>query len=386
MFVVFVILLHVSQHALAGVLEVNEGAESVLLPCEYSGITPEDDPQVLWSREGLSPKSVHLRREEEDDVKEQNQRYRGRTSMTPDALYTGEFSLTLREPRLSDSGNYTCSISDGVRERRVTGVQLKVKDDQVQVEAYEGAESVILPCKTAADLPVDTTVEWTLSEPDFKMVHLFSNTTRNQMKQDKVYRSRTEMNEDLLKTGDVSLTLKYPTVRDSGSYICTVYRGKDILRQKVAVKLVKETFPSWATALLVLLVLLLLFVFAGLLFNFRQYIQSVYQVEVDSGVESVLLPCKTTVHLSEKAKVEWKDGHNWKVHVYQNSSDRPEEQDLLHRNRTEMNLMKTRDLSLTLKHPTDGDTGFYTCTIHSEQGKILMEKHVKLHVKGQYSR
>ena len=114
-----------------------------------------------------------------------------------------------------------------------------LSDDQGQVEVYEGAESVILPCKTSADLPEDATVEWTLSEPDFKMVHLFPNTTKNQMKQDKVYRSRTEMNEDLLKTGDVSLTLKYPTVRDSGSYICTVYRGKDILRQKVVLQLVK---------------------------------------------------------------------------------------------------------------------------------------------------
>ncbi|KAM4537093.1 butyrophilin subfamily 1 member A1-like [Odontesthes bonariensis] len=273
MSVVFVILLHVSQHALAAVVEVNEGAESVLLPCEPSGVTPEDDPRVLWTRKDLSPISVHLRRDEEDDLQEQNQRYRGRTSMTPDALYSAEFSLTLRDPQLSDSGNYTCSLSDGVREGRVAEVQLKVKDDQGEVKVYEGAESVILPCKTTADLPKDTRVEWTLSEPDFKMVHLFPKTTKNQKKEDKVYRSRTEMNEELLKTGDVSLSLKYPTVRDSGSYICTVYRDKDILRQKVVLQLVKELFPSWAIVLLVLLALVP-FVSAGLLFNFRHYFKS----------------------------------------------------------------------------------------------------------------
>ncbi|XP_030287136.1 uncharacterized protein LOC115590030 [Sparus aurata] len=143
---------------------------------------------------------------------------------------------------------------------------------------------------------------------------------------------------------------------------------------------VKERFPSWAKALLVLLVLGLL-VSGALLVYFRQYFMSVFQVEVDSGVESVQLPCKTTVHLPKVAKVEWGDGDNKKVHVYQNGSDQPEVQDRDYRGRTEMkrNLLEPGDLSLILKYPTDSNT--YTCTVYNREEHILMEKLVVLNVK-----
>ncbi|XP_030266965.1 myelin-oligodendrocyte glycoprotein-like [Sparus aurata] len=109
----------------------------------------------------------------------------------------------------------------------------------------------------------------------------------------------------------------------------------------------------------------------------------VYQVEVDSGVESVQLPCKTTVHLPEGIKVQWEDRYNWKLHVYQNGSDQPEEQDRCYRGRTEMkrNLLKPGDLSLTLKYPTNTDSKTYTCTVYNREEHILMKKQVKLNVK-----
>ncbi|XP_076735024.1 uncharacterized protein LOC101469189 [Maylandia zebra] len=382
MFVVFVILLHVSQHALAVVVEVNEGERSVLLSCLYSGSIPEDNTTVMWTRSGIDPKSVHLRRAGGDDLRGQNQRYRGRTSMNRYALITKDFSLTLRKPQLTDSGNYTCSISNGRQERSIRAIKLQVKDQQVEVKVREGSESVILPCKAKPDLPEDTTVEWSRSDLGLITVHEYSNRNDELMTQDEVYRDRTKMNEDLLRTGDLSLTLKHPKVRDSGGYICTIYRDKDILTKKVVLQ-VKEPFPSWAKLLLALLVILLLVVVSGgLLFRFRQYFMPVYEVGVDSGEESVQLPCKAIVRFLKDTRVEWKDRYTRTVHVYENGRDQRGEQHRFYRGRTEMNrnLLKFRDLSLTLKLPTDDDNSTYTCTI-SRKGNLLKKKQVELHVR-----
>uniref|UniRef100_A0A087XKB2 Ig-like domain-containing protein n=1 Tax=Poecilia formosa TaxID=48698 RepID=A0A087XKB2_POEFO len=338
----------VSQHALGGVVEVNEGAESVLMPCIYSGVIPEDNPFLLWTRSDLSPNSVHLRRENGDDLKNQNQRFRGRTSMNPDALDTGNFSLTLRKPEQDDGGNYSCSISDGVKERTVKQIHLKVKVGQQEVEVTEGSGSVVLPCRTSADLPEGTSVEWTRSEPRSMFIHVFPNTSKHFAQQDRLYRDRTEMSKDFLRTGDVSLTLMYPTHRDDGRYVCTVYRDQDVLRDTVVLKYIKAPL-----------------------------------VKVDSGVKFVLLPCRTRVYLPGGARVEWRDGENRTVHVYQKGSDDPEEQNLTSRTRTRMNNdpLKTGDLSLTLKHPKPGDSGIYTCRVRKRV--VLVMKRVHLQVKGQ---
>uniref|UniRef100_A0A3Q3RZB6 Ig-like domain-containing protein n=1 Tax=Mastacembelus armatus TaxID=205130 RepID=A0A3Q3RZB6_9TELE len=98
-------------------VEVSEWAESVILPCQISSVPRR--PTVVWSRYDLTPSTVY----ERDDVgvilTDQNQRYRDRTSMKTDALITGDLSLTLRKPRLSDSGNYTCIITAFGNEKRL---------------------------------------------------------------------------------------------------------------------------------------------------------------------------------------------------------------------------------------------------------------------------
>uniref|UniRef100_A0A3B4Y024 Ig-like domain-containing protein n=1 Tax=Seriola lalandi dorsalis TaxID=1841481 RepID=A0A3B4Y024_SERLL len=103
---------------------------------------------------------------------------------------------------------------------------------------------------------------------------------------------------------------------------------------------------------------------------------------VKEGEESVQLPFKTTAHLSGDIRVEWTDRDSRKVHVYQNGSDGPEEQDQVYRDRTEMKKdpLRTGDLSLTLKHLTVTDTGDYTC----RDGHLLRGTTVTFKVKGQY--
>ncbi|XP_033182640.1 uncharacterized protein LOC113168705 [Anabas testudineus] len=376
MLVVFVILVHVSQHASA--VDMYEG-DHFLLPCEFPTFEL-DDPTVAWSRYDLSPSTVHQHQQEGDDLKNQNQLYRDRTSMRTDALETGDLSLNLTKLQLSDSGTYTCSIRSARSEKRLTEVQLQVKEQfpswakallvllvlllvtgvllvhfrqyfmsVYQVEVDSGVESALLPCKTIVHLPKEVKVEWKDNSIFRRMVHVYQNGSDQLLEQHQFYRGRTEMKRNLLKPGDLSLTLKYPTDRDRGTFSCTVYnrKGNILMKKQVELKV------------------------------------KVQQVEVDSGVESVLLPCETTVHLPEDVKVEWTDSSNWKVHVYQKDSDQPEEQHQFYRGRTEMkrNLLKPGDLSLTLKYPTDEDIRTFTCTVYNGEGNILMKKQVELKVK-----
>ncbi|XP_023201838.1 uncharacterized protein LOC111610930 isoform X2 [Xiphophorus maculatus] len=359
MMMMMMVLLLVSQHALCGVVEVTVGSQSVLLPCHYSGIVPEE-PVVTWTTGDVGPACVHLRREQ-DDLRTQHERYRGRTRMAPGALDSGDFSLTLSDPRSAD------------------------QDDQVEVKTVEGADSVVLPCRMPPDLPGDSRVEWTRSEPEPLLVHVFQNTSRPGTRQDDLYCSRTHMKQDLLRTGDLSLTLRFPTAWDRGRYVCTVYRGEDVLSRAVVLQHVTEQFPLQAKVLLVLPVLLLAALFASgaLLYYFRHYILSVYTVKVDAGAESVLLPCKSRVRLPEDAKVDWRTSTNLKVHVYLQGCDRSEEQHRAYRNRTRINQdpLKTGDLSLTLQRPLDVDGDTYTCIVCSGEGHILLKKDVKLRVR-----
>lgn len=101
-------LLVVSQHVFA--VEVFAGAESVLLPCHIDFVPHVT--LVLWSRRDLSQTTVHMRVGTGDELKDQNQRYHHRTSMRTDALRTGNFSLILKKPCISDSGTYICTVTN----------------------------------------------------------------------------------------------------------------------------------------------------------------------------------------------------------------------------------------------------------------------------------
>uniref|UniRef100_A0A3Q4MDY3 Ig-like domain-containing protein n=1 Tax=Neolamprologus brichardi TaxID=32507 RepID=A0A3Q4MDY3_NEOBR len=178
-----------------------------------------------------------------------------------------------------------------------------------------GVKSAKLPCKATVHLSKVNKVVW--KDRDGRIVHVYQKDSEQPEKQHRRYRSRTEMIEDPLKTGDLSLTLTYPTETDTDTYTCTVYSREG------------------------------------------------------KGAESVLLPFQTTENLPEDTEVVWKclEPKYMKVYVYENRSDHPDKQDDHYKDRTEMkkDLLTAGDLSLTLKNPTEGDSGRYGCEVNNKE-------------------
>uniref|UniRef100_A0A669B424 Muscle M-line assembly protein unc-89 n=1 Tax=Oreochromis niloticus TaxID=8128 RepID=A0A669B424_ORENI len=391
----FLLLAFVSQHA-SGV-EVEQGVESVLLPCQVPVNVSMSSTAAVWDQEELTKPMVHGRVKSGDDLSLQNDRYTNRTSMRADALQTGDLSLTLRNPTVSDSGTYTCTARKQGQELSRTEVQLKVteappvwpkvlsgvlgtlllltllcglcvyfehkrmKQSEVPqsefVEVTQGVKSVLLPFKTTPDLSEDVTVEWTRTQPKLMTVHVYESGNNQPHKQDQGYRGRTEMKEDPLRTGDFSLTLKDFYLTDSGRYTCTVYnKDGNVLLQKSVTLAVRVPPPEWVEVLV-----------------------------VTEGEESALLPFKTTPDLPQDVTVEWTltEPKPMKVHVYESGNNQPDKQDQDYRGRTEMDEdpLNTKDLSLTLKDLHLTDSGVYTCTVYNKDGLMLLQKSVTLNVR-----
>ncbi|XP_039464928.1 muscle M-line assembly protein unc-89-like isoform X1 [Oreochromis aureus] len=364
------LLLLASQHASA--VEVYEGVESVRLPCHVPADVALESTAAVWDREDLNIKIVHVRLRSSDDFKEQSIRYTNRTSMRADALQTGDLSLTLRNPTVSDSGTYKCTVRKYGRDQSKTYVDLKItvrpppvwpivlfallvpvvllaaafgvfmyprykmlkmrKEYQLEmVEVTQGKEFVLLPFKIKEGFTQDVKVEWKHKN---KMVHEYQIGKDQCHLKGQDQKQRTEMKKDPLNTKDLSLTLKDLHLTDSGVYTCTIYNkdGHMLLRKSVTLSV---------------------------------RVPEVQMVETVKGVQSVLLPFTTDIKLQD-VTVEWKH------------EDRKVPQ-----GRAEMKKdpLRTGDFSLTLKDLHLTDSGVYTCTVYNKDGHMLLQKAVTLSVR-----
>ncbi|XP_033935132.1 butyrophilin-like protein 2 isoform X2 [Pseudochaenichthys georgianus] len=374
----FLTLVHVSQQS--STVRVNEGVESVQLPCKSSRLS--EDTTVVWKRKGSNPSTVHQHQHHVSYL--QNQHYSGRTSMSDDALETGDLSLTLEEPHLSDSGVYVCQKFRNKVELSPPYellLQVIVLQHHSTIGVYEGEESVQLPCRSSWFLSKDTTVVWSRIGFNPSTVHQHLDEKEPRF-QNQHYSGRTSTPSYALITGDFSLTLKEPHLSDSGVYTCHVHhKEKELLRLIVRLQVTER--PILPELCLMLAVCLALAVAALGWHTTITVAQEV--VEVGDWAKWVTLPFKTRARLPADATVKWKCFklfNSWTVHVHQNGQDTFKEQDDSYRDRTKMreNPLQAGDLSLTLINPSHGDSGAYTCTVERD-GDVIWKRSVRLKIK-----
>nr|XP_029511453.1 butyrophilin subfamily 1 member A1-like isoform X2 [Oncorhynchus nerka] len=133
--------------------------DDVILPCTLRHTVSAVHQSIEWQRPDLTPKEVHLYRNEKDDLVLQNPVFSGRTSLFTEELENGNTSLKLTRVKLSDAGNYTCYIP--LLNHQKTIIQLlvgAVSRPVIIIGGMEGDE-VVLRCEAEGCYP-EPVMEW----------------------------------------------------------------------------------------------------------------------------------------------------------------------------------------------------------------------------------
>uniref|UniRef100_A0A3B3XA49 Ig-like domain-containing protein n=1 Tax=Poecilia mexicana TaxID=48701 RepID=A0A3B3XA49_9TELE len=80
--------------------------EDVVLPCFLKPPKDATKMTVEWGRPDLKPRFVFVNLDGEEYSADQNEAFRGRSSMIPENLKNGDVSLKLSDVRISDNGRY----------------------------------------------------------------------------------------------------------------------------------------------------------------------------------------------------------------------------------------------------------------------------------------
>ncbi|KAM9424329.1 butyrophilin-like protein 2 isoform 2-T2 [Pholidichthys leucotaenia] len=369
-------------------------SETAILSCRVPSSGPIT--VVEWTREDLDKQNVLFFRDGRCEADYQHPLFLDRVELLDKKTEDRDVSLVLKNVKKEDNGTYECRAvwNGGNRRKRyildsdpISVINLTVDSPVSQqplvVVEEEGVESVLLPCQVPTLKHKNRHVEWSRPDLNPSIIHLQREEGDDLRSQNQKYGNRTSMLSKALEDGDLSLTLRKPSVHDTGTYTCSFFCfGHKVRQSEVQVEVKSEVHsggvPTWATVLLVLLGLLVLggAVIGGVLCYRRSNTNTVFKVKVDSGKESVQLPCKINVPLTKNYRVVWTTKEFYLVHVYENGIDHPEEQ---HRNYTGRTQIK-KDFSLTLNKPMWNDSNIYTCVVYEKKGSILRTHRVNLEV------
>ncbi|XP_032903248.1 butyrophilin subfamily 3 member A3-like isoform X2 [Amblyraja radiata] len=133
---------------------------TVTLECHLEPKEPIDKMTVRWLKSDLDF-AVHMFRNGKDETNTQDDDYRGRTELFKDQMVEGNASLRIKDIRVTDEGNYICSVDNGVVFEE-TPIDLKVgglgHDHWIYIRGYEKS-GIQLVCESTGWYPAPS-IQW----------------------------------------------------------------------------------------------------------------------------------------------------------------------------------------------------------------------------------
>ncbi|XP_078794953.1 programmed cell death 1 ligand 1-like isoform X2 [Oryzias latipes] len=172
--------------------------QSCVFPCRFP---PGDEILIHWhlTRGNVV---VHSFYENRDQLGQQSQQFKGRTSMFKDQISEGNASMQLTGVRVQDQGRYECYTSTLKDDAKKSYINVKVKAPPQKINMKQTENQII--CSSDGIYP-EPDLSWSISPPSSRT---FQNTTR------------VQETEELLSNISSSLTLS--DGEDDLDYICTI--------------------------------------------------------------------------------------------------------------------------------------------------------------------
>ncbi|KAG8005954.1 Butyrophilin-like protein 2 [Nibea albiflora] len=126
--------------------------DDVILPCHLEPPIDADSETVIWTRTDLDPKYIHYHKDGRLNFKNQNPSYHYRTRLFVDEMPNGNVSMKIFRVKLSDTGEYKCSLPSMMKE---ASIQLTVGAVSTPVIEFVSNQSreVVLQCEAKGWYP-----------------------------------------------------------------------------------------------------------------------------------------------------------------------------------------------------------------------------------------
>ncbi|XP_078794974.1 CD276 antigen-like isoform X1 [Oryzias latipes] len=172
--------------------------QSCILPCRFP---PGDHLGIYWVQLTPTQAGFHSYYDNKDQLRHQDQRFRGRTSLFQDQISKGNASLQLTGVKVQDEGSYRC-LTSTITETGEFDINMKVYAPPQKINMNQAENQII--CSSDGIYP-QPDLSWSISPPSSRT---FQNTTR------------VQKTEELLYNISSSLTLS--DGEDDLDYICTI--------------------------------------------------------------------------------------------------------------------------------------------------------------------